>query len=206
MKLVNRGLALLLAAVLAIPTLPARAEELPDGGNVSFEQTIEDSEDDDSMEEDIDNLDETDEAGEDTETPDEETGEGEDTEIPDEETEEEDKIIPDRAAEVRFNTGNCEFSIVDLAVSEEAEGDGIFEEDGSFTINIPEENPFFPYEVQFICDGETTTEWFMTPDDTVEIGGHTFYVSAYMDGTVITQMNLEIGGKTVIGYTAWKFC
>ena len=127
MKLVNRGLALLLAAVLAIPTLPARAEELPDGGNVSFEQTIEDSEDDDSMEEDIDNLDETDEAGEDTETPDEETGEGEDTEIPDEETEEEDKIIPDRAAEVRFNTGNCEFSIVDLAVSEEAEGDGIFE-------------------------------------------------------------------------------
>ena len=138
------------------------------------------------------------EAGENSELP----GEEENLEIP--ETVEEEKNIPNRAAEVSFNTGNYEFSIVDLAVSEDAIGDGTFNEDGSFTINIPESNPFFPYEVQFICDGEVTTEWFMTPDDSVEIGGHTFYVSAYMDGTVVTQMSLEIGGETVIGYPARK--
>lgn len=51
-------------------------------------------------------------------------------------------------------------------------GDAFYAEDGSYTINIPKANPFFPYEVQFACDGEVTSQWFMAPDDSVEVGGH----------------------------------
>jgi len=53
----------------------------------------------------------------------------------------------------------------------------LFEEDGSFDIWL-EDNAFFPYEVQFTYGGETWSEWFMTPDDTVEVGGHTFTVTS----------------------------
>lgn len=67
-----------------------------------------------------------------------------------------------------FTTGdvsdnNPEIGIVgeDDEASEERGGDDYFAEDGSYTINIPEDNPFFPYEVQFICDGKVTREWFM---------------------------------------------
>lgn len=107
--------------------------------------------------------------------------------------------------EVVFNTGNHEFSIVsyDDFMNKEL-GDAFFGEDGSYTINIPEENPFFPYEVQFTHKGKVTTEWFMTPDDSVEVGGHTFYVSAYFDGSVVTQMSLEIAGDTVVVYPERK--
>ena len=127
-----------------------------------------------------------------------------DDDVDDDMDDEEERIIPDRAAEVKFNTGNYEFSIVDYAVTEDMIGDGAFDENGNFTINIPEANPFFPYEVQFTCNGEVTTEWFMTPDDSVEIGGHTFYVSAYMDGTAVTQLTLKVAGKDVIVYPARK--
>ena len=229
MKLVKRGLALLLAASLMIPTLPVRAEELPTGGDTSIEQSIENENvNDDSTENINDDLvqsleeeveEETLEEAVEEETSEklveEEVEEETSEELVEEEVEEEtsretseenveDALIPDRAVEVKFNTGNYEFSIVDLAVSEEAVGDGIFNEDGSFIINIPEENPFFPYEVQFTCDGEVTTEWFMTPDDSVEIGGHMFYVSAYMDGTAVTQLTLNVAGKDVIVYPQRK--
>lgn len=83
-------------------------------------------------------------------------------------------------------------------------GDACFEEDGSYTINIPEVNPFFPYEVQFVCDGEVSNHWFMTPEDSVEVGGHTFYVSAYFDNTALTQMSLTVAGKTVVVYPEEK--
>lgn len=100
--------------------------------------------------------------------------------------------------EVIYNTGDFEVHVVDQAVFEEEEvGDVYFETDGSYTIAIPESNPFFPYEVQFIHDGKKEEAWFMDPDDSVEVDGHTFYVSAYFDDTVLTQMNLEIGGETV---------
>ena len=55
--------------------------------------------------------------------------------------------------EVRFNTGNHVFCVVTQEAFDEGRGDAWFEEDGSYTINIPEENPFFPYEVQFIYKG-----------------------------------------------------
>lgn len=83
-------------------------------------------------------------------------------------------------------------------------GDDCFAADGSYTIRIPETDPFFPYEVQFTCDGEVTNQWFMTPDDTVEIGGHTFRVSADFTGTVMTQMSLDVAGKKVIVFPESK--
>lgn len=121
-----------------------------------------------------------------------------------EETEEELKET-EPSEEIRFNTGDCTFRVVSREDFFDRElGDACFEEDGSYTINIPEENPFFPYEVQFTYDGGVTEEWFMTPDDSVEIGGHTFYVSAYFDGTQVTQMSLKVGDDTVIVYPKEK--
>ena len=107
--------------------------------------------------------------------------------------------------EVKFNTGKHVYSVVGREDFFDHElGDACFEEDGSYTINIPEENPFFPYEVQFTYDGETTNEWFMTPEDSVEVGGHTFYVSASFDGTAITQMSLKVAGDTIVVYPEEK--
>lgn len=107
--------------------------------------------------------------------------------------------------EILFNTGNCEYSVVGRQdFMDNGLGDACFEEDGSYTINIPEENPFFPYEVQFTYDGKVSSQWFMTPDDSVEIGGHTFYVSAYFDGTAVTQLSLKVAGDTVVVYPEEK--
>ncbi len=107
--------------------------------------------------------------------------------------------------EIIFNTGKHEYSVVDRdSFFEEEIGDAVFEEDGSYTINIPEENPFFPYEVEFIYQGKRERKWFMTPDAEVEIGGHVFYVSASFDGDVVTQMSLNVGGESVIVYPEEK--
>ena len=112
------------------------------------------------------------------------------------------------AKQVCYNTGNLDVSVIDVSVSGneayQSPGTDFFEEDGSYTINIPEANPFFPYEVQFTCNGETTKEWFMDPEDTVEVGGHTFRLSAYFDNTVVTQMSLNVAGKQVIAYPEEK--
>ena len=107
--------------------------------------------------------------------------------------------------EISFNTGNHTYYVVSREdFFDRGRGDAYFEEDGSYTINIPEENPFFPYEVEFTYNNETIREWFMTPDDSVEIGDHIFYVSAYFDGTAVTQMNLEIAGDIVAVYPEEK--
>ena len=108
------------------------------------------------------------------------------------------------AEEVFFNTGSHTYRVTDSSVSGNLIGDACFGEDGCYTIHIPEENPFFPYEVQFTYKGETTKEWFMTPDDSVTIGGHTFYVSAYFDNTAVTQMSLNVAGDTIIVYPEEK--
>lgn len=79
-----------------------------------------------------------------------------------------------------------------------------FETDGSYTIQIPEKNPFFPYEVQFTYNGAVTTEWFMTPDSSIEIGGHIFKVNADFDGSEITQMSLNVAGQEVVIYPERK--
>lgn len=116
-----------------------------------------------------------------------------------------DAILKNPDEEVIFNTGLNEFSVVSYEdFLDYGLGDTYFDEDGSYTINIPEENPFFPYEVQFTYDGKVSNKWFMTPEDSVEIGGHTFYVSAYFDDTVVTRMTLEIAGEPVIVYPEEK--
>ncbi len=89
--------------------------------------------------------------------------------------EEEPGSIP--ADEVIFNTGNMEITVGSDPDKESELPYTTFDEEGNYTIELPEEDPFFPYEVQFQYDGETTEEWFETEDDTVEIGGHTFSVS-----------------------------
>lgn len=106
--------------------------------------------------------------------------------------------------EVGFNTGSKVYYVVSQEDFDNGFGDVSFEDDGSYTINIPEENPFFPYEVQFTWEGRTKNVWFMTPEDSVEIGGHTFYVSAFFDGTVVTQMSFEVAGDTVVVYPEEK--
>lgn len=118
------------------------------------------------------------------------------------------KSVGSEADQVWFNTGKLAVSVIDPSVSEneayQSQWMDMFAEDGSYTINIPEENPFFPYEVQFTCNGETTNEWFMNPEDTVEVGGHTFHVSAYFDNTAVTQMNLKVGDEEVTVYPEKK--
>ena len=106
--------------------------------------------------------------------------------------------------EVKFNTGNYVVSVVDQETFDGGEGDAFFEEDGSYTINIPEINPYFPYEVQFTGSEGTASRWFETPGDCVEVDGHRFYVSAYFDGQAVTQMSLDVAGKTVVVYPEKK--
>ena len=107
--------------------------------------------------------------------------------------------------EICFNTGNHMFHIVSREDFFENElGDAWCEEEGSYTIQIPEQNPFFPYEVQFTYEGKVKTEWFMDPDDSVKVGNHTFYVSSSFDGTAVTQMSLKVGGDTVVVYPEKK--
>lgn len=115
------------------------------------------------------------------------------------------EVLLTESPEIFFNTGNCVYQVVEKEeFADNEEGKVCFEEDGSYTIKIPEINPFFPYEVQFTYNNEVTNLWFMTPEDSVEIGGHTFYVEADFDGTVVTQMSLNVAGDIVVVYPEKK--
>lgn len=123
--------------------------------------------------------------------------------------------------EVTFNTGSFNYKMVDEETYEKLEEEyenledpedqetiemmryQTYDEDGNYTIQL-EQNAFFPYEVQFTCGGETTDEWFMTPDDSIEIGGHTFTVESQTDGSVVTQMSFQAGDKTAVVYPEKK--
>lgn len=108
---------------------------------------------------------------------------------------------------VIYNTGNCEVCVVneeDVELVSDRTLIDVFYADGDYTIYISEPNPFFPYEVQFTYDGKTERRWFMTPEDSVTVGGHTFRVSAYFDGETVTQMSLNVGGDKVIVYPEEK--
>lgn len=196
------------------PAEESSVEESSEEESSEVESSEEESSEEESSEEASDTeessieentTEETDEAEtEETETDETET-ETDETETEETETEEEKEKSTVPSDEVRFNTGSCVFSVVGREDFFDNElGDAPFEEDGSYTINIPEDNPFFPYEVQFTYKGEVTNEWFMTPDDSVTVGGHTFRVSAYFDGTVVTQMSLKVGGNTVVVYPEKK--
>ena len=114
------------------------------------------------------------------------------------------ETVREAAEQIIYNTGSFNVHVVSAEDFAKDLGDAYFEGDGSYIINIPEENPFFPYEVQFTHDGKTENEWFMNPEDSVEIDGHTFYVSAYFDGTVVTQMTMDVAGQEVVVYPEEK--
>ncbi|MDE6913224.1 MAG: hypothetical protein K2P35_05965, partial [Lachnospiraceae bacterium] len=231
MKSIKKGIAALLAAALIMPNLPAAAAEVSDVENVreTGSETTEETNETiaaaqpTTTEESVPTKATTTEAveteaetaeaeSEKTEAADEtqtaetqtvtepttaETVETEASEITTEavtETETTEEAVKTSADTITFNTGNgvCALS------------DSSFGENGSYTIDIPEINPFFPYEVQFTYDGKTKNEWFMTPDDKVTIDGYDFYVDADFDNTVVTQMSLNVAGQTVVVYPKEK--
>lgn len=123
------------------------------------------------------------------------------------ETEEEETLLASELEEVFFNTGNKVMRVSNEPLKGDIElswDEFRFDENGAFTIQIPEQNPFFPYEVQFTYKGETSSKWFMTPEDCVEVGGHPFYVAAEFDGNVVTRMNLNVSGTKVVVYPKAK--
>lgn len=80
----------------------------------------------------------------------------------------------------------------------------LFNENGEYTIEL-EDNAFFPYEVQFKYNGNTTVEWFETPESTVEIGGHIFRVhSEVTRDDMLSQFGVYVGGEYVPAYPKAK--
>ncbi|MDE6518022.1 MAG: hypothetical protein K2L18_09275, partial [Acetatifactor sp.] len=181
MKSIKRGIAVLLAALLIRPYLPAKAEWEPPTGSQGAEVVQYN------------------------------TGSGVYTIVnPSMETEKTDPedifvdSVSGNSVSGGDGAGGAEEDIVSGTARPGLYGDDCFAADGSYTIQIPETDPFFPYEVQFTCGGEVSSQWFMTPDDTVEIGGHTFRVEASFTGTAVTQMSLDVAGKKVIIYPESK--
>lgn len=106
---------------------------------------------------------------------------------------------------VWFNTGSKEVSVAPEGYT--ADGfvaDKTFAADGSFCIDIAEEDPVFPYEVKFTSNGTVEKKWFMTPDDEVVFAGHAFRAAASFSGEVITSMVLDVAGQEVIAYPKEK--
>ena len=165
---------MMLAAVLALPILPARAEDVLSAEKIAELEASATVPEGEPVT--LDDL-------------------ARDLEIDSDETAFMDEIV--------FNTGSGNVTIAQSSVSGNDCADDYFEEDGSYTIQT-ELNAFFPYEVQFTYNGEVSRQWFMTPDSSLEIGGHTFYVNAASDGTMVTQMSLEVGGDTIVVYPEEK--
>lgn len=105
------------------------------------------------------------------------------------------------ADEVTFNLLDQEVTVG----THEAEGVmDLFAEDGSYTIEL-EPDAFFPYEVQFSCEGSTWQEWFMTPKDSVVVGGHTFTVtSERTDPSALIQLGVWVGDTYVAAWPEEK--
>ena len=209
MKLFKRGMALLLTALVLVSSLPAMAEGPSVSGENAGGQSLSGNEVEETSSETAEETKSSLEA-EKKQNNAEDNAESAENVGGEKETDtlsgnQIDQTGSDDAVEeILFNTGNHAWSVVSQEDFENGAGDVYFADDGSYTINIPEENPFFPYEVQFTCDGEVTNEWFMTPEDSVEIGGHTFYVSAAFDDTAVTQMSLNIGGDIIVVYPEEK--
>ena len=135
-----------------------------------------------------------------TDASEEESSAEEETESPEES--ELSKVPADSDAdEVIYNLGEKE-----ITVSDAEDADEKFEADGSYTIELSEKNPYFPYEVQFKYDDTVQEEWFMTPYDTVTIDGHDFSVSIanQADEGAYTSYTLEIAGDEIPIYPEEK--
>ena len=106
---------------------------------------------------------------------------------------------------VTFNLGTRNVLVGHDAkkAEESAESYQLFESDGSYTIQL-ENDAFFPYEVQFTYDGKTVEKWFETPESSVEINGHTFYVASESEKEAITQIGVWVGNKDIAAYPEEK--
>ena len=186
-RIFKQGMALMLAAALALPANVVPAEILDQQTETELPHIVLNQETPDEKVTDSDAKEKEEQTGTQTETKTK-------TEVNATET----------AEQIIYNTGSFNVHVVSEEDFENDLGDACFEEDGSYTINIPEENPFFPYEVQFTYDGKTENEWFMNPEDSIEIDGHTFYVSASFDGTAVTQLTMEVAGQEVVVYPKEK--
>lgn len=186
-RIFKQGMALMLAAALALPANVVPAEILDQQTETELPHIVLNQETPDEKVTDSDAKEKEEQTGTQTETK-------KKTEVNTTET----------AEQIIYNTGSFNVHVVSAEDFEKDLGDAYFEEDGSYTINIPEENPFFPYEVQFTYDGKTENEWFMNPEDSIEIDGHTFYVSASFDGTAVTQLTMDVGGQEVVVYPKEK--
>lgn len=106
--------------------------------------------------------------------------------------------------EVIYNLLDCEIRVTDDPSQEDADYTYLFEKDGSFTIPL-EDDAFFPYEVQFQYNGTTKTEWFLTPESSVEIGGHTFYVQSEQSSPAsMQQIGMWVGDNYIPAYPEEK--
>lgn len=186
-RIFKQGMALMLAAALALPANVVPAEILDQQTETELPHIVLNQETPDEKVTDSDAKEKEEQTGTQTETKTK-------TEVNATET----------AEQIIYNTGSFNVHVVSEEDFENDLGNACFEEDGSYTINIPEENPFFPYEVQFTYDGKTENEWFMNPEDSIEIDGHTFYVSASFDGTAVTQLTMDVGGQEVVVYPKEK--
>lgn len=106
---------------------------------------------------------------------------------------------------VTYNLLDCPIRIgSDVQQLDNGEIDDLFDENGDYTIRL-EDNALFPYEIQFTYQGRTWEEWFMSPDDRVTIGGHTFYVSSERtDPHALVQIGFHVGGDFVLAYPEKK--
>ena len=131
----------------------------------------------------------------------------------DEELAAEEIIMEEEAEQSEADADEVIYNLLDMEVTvgsdEEKANDEdllyfLYDEDGSYTIRL-EDNEFFPYEVQFTYNGETWEEWFMHSGDSVEIGGHAFYVvSEHTDPGMLTGLSVKVGDDEIIAWPEEK--
>lgn len=103
--------------------------------------------------------------------------------------------------DVTYNTGHMNVTVTADESRLDEDFTAPFAADGSFVIELDEPEPFFPYEVQFTCGGETWSEWFTTPEDTVSVGGHAFSLDVSGEAK---SLDFQVGGTMVRAQPAAK--
>ena len=196
MKTRKRWLAAFLAAMLLLGALPAAAlEEIRDETQTpALEETTGEIQTPENPE-DLENQ----ETQENQEDPKESEPSQEETEDAGEPASLEGAVV--------YNLGTYNTAVLPAALEEAMEDEAVYEaigafmmerqcqdllfldEEGGFAIPLPEDEPFFPYAVQFQYQDETWTEWFDTEDSAVTVGEYSFTLSLkegaeplYIDG------------------------
>ena len=101
--------------------------------------------------------------------------------------------------EVIYNLGSQEITVgysVDRAVVSPWNYK-LFDKNKAYTIQL-EDNAFFPYEVQFHVNGNTTVAWFDTQDSTIQIDKYIFSVCTNQnDNNKLAQIGLWINDEYI---------